>query len=97
MPKYALTNQAVEDLSGIWQYTFDTWSERQADKYYSLLIDSFEEIARRPEIGRAYPEVGEQIFGLKVGRHLIFYSTLNRNEILVIRILHELMDLKNKF
>jgi toxin ParE1/3/4 len=53
MPKYALTNQAVEDLSGIWQYTFDTWSERQADKYYSLLIDSFEEIARRPEIGRA--------------------------------------------
>lgn len=33
MASYVLTNKAVEDLSSIWEYTFDTWSERQADKY----------------------------------------------------------------
>jgi plasmid stabilization system protein ParE len=27
MPKYILTNKAVLDLKGIWNYTFDTWSE----------------------------------------------------------------------
>lgn len=33
MPKYILTNKAVEDLSTIWNYTFEVWSETQADKY----------------------------------------------------------------
>lgn len=40
MPKFHLTNKAVEDLSKIWEYTFEFWSEEQADKYYSeLLLD----------------------------------------------------------
>ncbi len=34
MAKYTLTNKAVKDLSEIWNYTFDQWSERQADFYY---------------------------------------------------------------
>ena len=33
MAKYSLTRKAVEDLSKIWNYTFDTWSENQADTY----------------------------------------------------------------
>ena len=37
--------KAVEDLSMIWNYTYETWSEKQADIYYHLLIDSCEEIA----------------------------------------------------
>jgi hypothetical protein len=38
MAKYSFTNKAIEDISNIWEYTFDNWSEKQADKYYSLLI-----------------------------------------------------------
>ena len=38
MKKYHLTKKAFEDLSDIWTYTFDNWSEEQADKYYSLVI-----------------------------------------------------------
>ena len=38
MAKYLITNKAVEDLSKIWEYTFDNWSEDQADKYYSSKI-----------------------------------------------------------
>lgn len=40
MAKYSLTNKAVEDLSDIWNYTFDHWSERQADIYYQMLIEN---------------------------------------------------------
>ena len=42
MANYKLTNKAVEDLAKIWDYTFEKWSEQQADKYYALLIDSCE-------------------------------------------------------
>ena len=38
MPNYKLTCKAVADLSKIWKYTFEVWSEKQADKYYNGLI-----------------------------------------------------------
>jgi hypothetical protein len=29
MAEYKLTNKAVEDLNGIWDYTANEWSEKQ--------------------------------------------------------------------
>ena len=54
MAKYTLTKKAVEDLSKIWDYTFEVWSENQADSYYELLIKTCREIAKYPSIGEAY-------------------------------------------
>jgi toxin ParE1/3/4 len=34
MAKIVFTNKAKEDLQEIWEYTYKTWSEKQADKYY---------------------------------------------------------------
>ena len=45
MKKYHLTKKAFEDLSDIWTYTFNNWSEEQADKYYSILTDAITEIS----------------------------------------------------
>lgn len=56
MTKYNLTNKAVEDLSEIWNYTFDYWSERQADIYYRMLLENCREIANKPEITRILHE-----------------------------------------
>lgn len=52
MAKYILTNKAVEDLSKVWEYTYEVWSESQADKYYQLLITSLQEIVQNPEFGK---------------------------------------------
>jgi len=38
MTKYFFSNKAIEDLSAIWNYTIETWSEEQADKYYNMLL-----------------------------------------------------------
>lgn len=35
MVRYKLTNKAVEDLTQIWNYTIDKWSENQADNIIS--------------------------------------------------------------
>ena len=40
MAKYKLSNKAVNDLTAIWNYTFDKWSENQADKYYLMLLEN---------------------------------------------------------
>lgn len=96
MSDYKLTNKAVEDLSGIWNYTFDIWSENQADKYYQNLLNDFAEIAENPEIGKNYDDIAHQLFGLKSGRHIIFYRILTKDLVEITRILHEQMDLKNR-
>jgi len=96
MAKYNLTNKAVEDLTIIWDYTFDKWSEKQADKYYELLLDSCQDIANNPDLGKNYSGVKNELFGLKTNRHIIFYRKLANEPIEITRILHERMDLKNR-
>jgi len=94
MAEYKLTNNAVEDLSKIWNYTFEVWTEQQADKYYDGLISNCQEIAENPELGKNYEGISEKLLGIKANRHIIFYRTLNENYVEITRILHERMDLK---
>ena len=96
MAKYELTKKAVEDLSDIWNYTFENWSERQADKYYQLLIESFTEISEKPILGKNFDVVIESLRGFKVGRHIVFYKEIEGRKIEIVRILHDHMDLKNR-
>jgi toxin ParE1/3/4 len=42
--RYKLTVRALEDLGGIWNYTFDAWSEAQADKYYQQLLKQCQDV-----------------------------------------------------
>ena len=96
MAKYFLTNKAVEDLSKIWDYTYEVWSENQADKYYFELLNDCRELSENQILGKNYVEIQKEIFGYQSGQHLIFYRVLNDNEIEIIRILHSRMDLKNR-
>lgn len=96
MAEYRLTNKAVEDLNGIWDYTFENWSEQQADKYYQMLLGFFQNIADNPDLGRNYDGITIDLFGLKANRHIIFYRRLPNAPIEITRILHERMDLKNR-
>ena len=96
MIKYFLSNKAVEDLSNIWDYTYEIWSENQADKYYKLLIDFCKEISENPRIGKNYDKIDKNIRGCQASHHIVFYKITEKNEILIIRILHENMDLKNR-
>lgn len=96
MAKYYFTNKAVEDLTEIWNYTVETWSEKQAEKYYNLLLLSCAELAKEPNLGKNYEILMKGILGYKAGEHIIFYTVISKNEIEVARILHVMIDLKSK-
>lgn len=95
MAKFYLSNKAVTDLNDIWDYTLKTWSENQAEIYYSLLIDSCQELANKPTKGKSYEVVEKDVLGYKTGEHIIFYQIVSSKEIEVVRILHGMMDMKN--
>jgi len=95
MAKFYFTNKAVEDLGDIWNFTVETWSENQAEIYYSLIIDACQELANKPSQGKSYEVVERNILGFKTGQHVIFYRIVTEKEIEVVRILHGMMDMKN--
>jgi toxin ParE1/3/4 len=96
MASYLLTNKAVQDLSAIWEYTVNTWSEKQADKYYFMLLDACQDLADSKVKGKKYPEINTEMLGCRVGQHILFYRKLSAGKIEITRILHAQMDLKNR-
>ena len=96
MAKYKLTNKAVEDLSKIWDYPYEVWSENQADKYYFELLEDCKVLTENQNLGKNYIEIDKDIFGYKSGQHIIFLRIMSVNEIEITRFLHSRMDLKNR-
>lgn len=93
MAKVIFRQQAIDDLNSIWTYTYDEWSENQADKYYASLEFACLQIAENPELGKEYEEIKSNLLGLRTGKHIIFYQVVNNQQIEIIRILHERMDM----
>lgn len=96
MARLILRQEAIDDLTNIWEYSAQTWSENQADKYYGMIKTACREIAEHLIIGKTYDKILSNLLGYRVGKHIIFYQLVEDDEIEVIRILHERMDLKIK-
>jgi toxin ParE1/3/4 len=96
MAKFSFTNRGLDDLMEIWDYTVEQWSENQAEKYYDLIMASCMDLANNPQLGRSYNIISQNLLGYKCGEHIIFYQEIVKNEIQIARVLHGMMDLKNK-
>lgn len=92
MHSYSLTVAARKDMIEIGHYTVEKWGKRQRDKYLKQLDDAFKLLARQPEIGKEAEDIkpGYKKFGQ--GSHFIFYRAGKDSKIVVIRILHNSMD-----
>ncbi len=91
-----LRQKAIDDLNNIWDYTFEKWSEKQADKYYGVIKMSCNLIGENPDIGKEYEGIRQNLLGFKTEKHIIFYQQTSKTKIEIIRILHQRMDLKNR-
>ncbi|WP_430230081.1 type II toxin-antitoxin system RelE/ParE family toxin [Nitrosomonas communis] len=85
--------QAEDDLAEIWRYSFETWGEAQADRYYDALVQGIDLLAKNPDIGTTCDDIREGYRRFKIERHVIFYKITS--EILtIVRVLHERMDIE---
>ena len=91
---YELSKVAEKDLEEIWIYTFETWSNKQADKYINEIIQKIQLICKNPEIGRQLINIKADHRMLKINSHLIIYK-VEANKIKIDRVLHQRMEIKN--
>jgi len=89
-----ISRLAASDIEEIWVYSVENWSLEQADRYYNLVMDEIEYIASHPASGKDYGEFRKGYRRERVGSHFIFYKlNVKRNEVEIIRILHQRMDI----
>jgi len=93
---YKVSVKARLDLIGIWEYTAEKWSLKQADAYYQIIVNKFSDICSRPDLGKNYDDLREGYYGLAVKSHMIFYKYHNHRTIQIVRILHQRMDYKSR-
>lgn len=96
MPTYISSEKALEDINKIWIYTAENWSVEQANRYYNLILDEIEYIAQNFEMALDFGSVRKSYRFSKVKSHLLFFKKNTRNEIEIIRVLHERMDIENR-
>ncbi len=95
--KYKISKEAGRDIENIWLYTIEKWSIEQADRYFNLIMDEIEYLAKNPKSGKDYSKVRKGYFRSQVKSHFIFYKINRKNEeIEIIRILHQQMDIETR-
>ena len=96
MNGYALSRTAQADLDGIWDYTEQTWSEEQAERYTAMIRDTCLALAAGRKTGKPADRFRTGYRVRTVGSHFIFYTTTQDGVIQVIRILHQRMDVASQ-
>lgn len=94
---YKLSVEAESDLQSIWRYTFETWSNDQADRYIDLILDEIEYLCINPYSGTDYSGLRKGYFRLKIKSHYVFYKIdKKQNQFEIIRVLHQMMDIEHQ-
>ena len=96
MSNYTLSEEALNDLDKIWDYTTNQWSVNQANKYVTEVYSCIEFLAENPLSGK---QTTTQIINTRqfqIESHLIFYIKENSG-ITVVRIIHKKADFLKYF
>ena len=69
--QYRISQQAINDLNDIWIYAFNKWSKKQADRYYSLIIEEIEFIADNYLIGKSVEQTRKDYRITKISSYFL--------------------------
>lgn len=96
-----LSADAENDFVRIIEYSIDAFGERQTDLYRGLIFDALSALAAGPDVAGSIgrDDIRSGLRSLHItrqgrrGRHFIVYRAAPDNVIVVLRILHDAMDL----
>ena len=79
--KYKISHAASEDIENIWLYTIEKWSIKQADRYFNLIMDEIEYLAKNLKSGKDYSNMRKGYFRSQIKSHFIFYKINKKNNL----------------
>ena len=91
MADFRLSSQADSDLTGIADYTIETFGIEQARRYRDGLEAGLQNLADNPMLGYSADDLAPNLRRLEHQSHVIFYIPLD-DGVLIVRILHASME-----
>ena len=93
MRSFDISEEADQDLLGIWNYSFKNWGIEQADHYLDLIEAGCQKIGDGSAVTRSLKKIHRKLKSSHCEHHYIFYLSNPGQKPLVIAVLHENMDL----
>ena len=93
---FYLTEKAKSDLKGIGRYTQETWGCKQRNIYLQKIDNVFYDLADQPDKGRNCDDIRKGYRKYGIGKHFIFYRSVDNETIEIVRILHGNMDIEKR-
>lgn len=97
MGSFTLTQAARGDLKAIATYTQRRWGKAQRKVYAKQFEDAFHLLANNQKSGSDCDFVRHGYRKFANGSHVIFYRSVGKSEIQIVRILHKRMDVASAF
>jgi toxin ParE1/3/4 len=92
LTRYRVTRQAAADLRDIGRFTQERWGRSARIDYLQRIEKAFGLVAANPSLGRPRPELSGEVRTFPVGRHLAVYRVDEGGQMVVIRVVHQVMD-----
>jgi len=89
--RFVLTEKAERDFRSILRYTPQARGVRQRDVYADRLISAMGDFIKFPVLGAARDDISPGLRFHPVEHH-VNYNRFNDDHVVVVRILHERMD-----
>ncbi len=93
MKLYVFSKEAENDLVEIYRYGFINYGKNKADQYIEALKEKCQFLADLPNICPDRDEFNPTVKIYHHRKHLIIY-VIENNGILIVRILHDRMDVQ---
>jgi toxin ParE1/3/4 len=91
------SDQAVDDLTGIWDYIAGD-NPVAAEKLVRDLLTLFDKTAGYPQLGRAVDDIGEGVRILTRGNYLLIYRLIeSETTVELVRVIHGARDWQTLF
>ena len=91
MPHVQVSPQAEQDLIEIWLFIAEG-SPENADRFLDRLADAAERVAEFRDMGRARPELADDMKSFPLGRYVLFYRDC-ADGIELVRVLRASRDI----
>ena len=91
MNEYRLSLKADNDIDDIADYTLEIWGDTQTKVYVAELLQCFQFLADKPDLGRSAAEYGPLLYRYNYKANTVFYELIDKG-IFIVRILGRRQD-----
>jgi len=96
MARYRLSRRGAADVEEIADYSIEQFGIKQARRYRDGLETCFQTLAENPRLGRSAEQLAPSLRRFEHQSHVVFYIPEDWG-VLIVRVLHEKMDVPRHF